>query len=118
MKQASFLKAAVLVAGIATVAAGCVTRERVVYTQPPPVVAAPGGEVVVSGPPPSQGVVESVTIAPDPTYLWIAGAWAWNGGWVWEPGHWAHRPHPGAVWIAPHYVYRGGRHVWARGYWK
>ena len=101
---------------IATLAAGCVVHERVVYTPAQP--AAPGGEIVVSGAPPNQGVVESVTVSPDPAILWIPGAWVWNAGWVWEPGHYARRPHPGAVWIAPHYVYRGGRHYWARGYWR
>ncbi len=102
-------------------ASGCVVREEVRYRNPPPPVVVgeppPGGEVVVAEPSPAP-LVESVTIAPDPTYVWVGGVWVWRGGWVWQPGHWAHPPRHGAVWIAPHYVYRGGRHYWVRGYWK
>jgi hypothetical protein len=101
-------------------ASGCVVREDVAYRPPPPgVVTAPppGGEVVVSEAPPAP-VVESVTIAPDPTFVWVGGAWFWEGRWVWHPGHWQHPPHAHARWYGPHYEYRGGRHVWVRGYWR
>ena len=110
-------------AGTALLASGCVVREDVRYRNPPPpVVAEPGpppagGEIVVSGAPPAP-IVETVTIAPDPVSIWIGGAWIWRGGWVWAPGHWERPPHRGAVWFAPHYAYRGGRHVWVRGYWR
>ncbi len=37
-------------------------------------------------------VVEQVVVAPDPGFIWIAGAWVWFGDrWVWHPGYW-HRP--------------------------
>jgi hypothetical protein len=68
--------------------------------------AAPqGGEVVVSeAPPPPPS--ETVVVAPGPGYVWVAGAWVWNGRWVWEAGHWAYPPYYGAVWVGP---------VWVRG---
>ncbi|HWF20099.1 MAG TPA: hypothetical protein VG754_12590 [Verrucomicrobiae bacterium] len=103
--------------GIATLASGCVVRERVVYSPPLNGAPPPGGEVVVNEPPPAP-LVESYTVAPDPTFVWVGGVWIWRGGWIWEPGHWAHPPRPGAVWIGPRYVFRGGRHVWVRGYWR
>ena len=121
--KTSLLKPVFLIAGTAVLATGCVVREEVRYRQPgppPPVIVtqpAPGGEVVVTEAPPPP-VVESVTIAPDPTFVWVGGAWIWRGGWVWEPGRWARPPHRGAVWFKPHYEYRGGRHVWVRGYWR
>ncbi len=117
-----FLKPVLLTAGVSLLATGCVVREEVRYRNPPPaVVVQPGpvasGEVVVNGAPPDP-IVEVQPLAPDPTFVWIGGFWAWHGRWVWEAGHWGHPPHPGAVWYGPHYVYRGGRHVWVRGYWR
>lgn len=73
-------------------------------------------EVVVDGPPPAP-LVDEVTISPGPDFLWIPGVWVWNGRWVWEHGHWGHRPHPGAVWVPHRYAYRNGRHVFIRGHW-
>ncbi|HEX3797484.1 MAG TPA: hypothetical protein VH413_02190 [Verrucomicrobiae bacterium] len=113
MKRSTWLKPVLLLASASLLATGCVYR-RVVYTPPPPPVA---GEVVVPAAPPPP-VVESVTITPAPGYVWVAGAYSWEGRWVWEPGHWAHPPRPGAVWIIGGYAYRGGRHVWVRGYWR
>lgn len=119
--KTSLLKPVFLIASTAVLASGCVVREEVRYRQPgpppPAVVAAPAGEVVVTEAPPPP-IVESVTIAPDPTFVWVGGAWIWRGGWVWGPGHWERPPRRGAVWVGPRYVYRGGRHVWARGYWR
>src|SRR5579884_1488592 len=90
MKQSSLLKAVLLISGTAILASGCVYRERTVYTAPPPTVATtPGPEVTVTGPPPAPAVVESQTTIvapPDPTFVWVGGAWVWGvGGWVWAP---------------------------------
>jgi hypothetical protein len=56
--------------------------------------------------------------APSPDYVWIGGDWVWNGGWVWDAGHWAYPPYPGAIWFhggwgpGP----RGYHHL--RGHWR
>jgi len=102
-------------------ASGCVVRE-VRYQSPPPpaVVVQPGpvgSEVYVDSAPPPP-IVESVTVAPDPAFIWIGGFWGWEGRWVWHAGYWGRPPHRGAVWIGPHYAFRGGRHVWVRGGWR
>lgn len=101
--------------GLTLLTGGCVVRERVVYRALP---GAVGAEVEVGTPPPAP-LAETVTLAPDPTYLWIGGVWVWGGGvWRWEGGHWGRPSHPGAVWVPHRYVYRGGRHIWVRGGWR
>jgi hypothetical protein len=101
--------------------AGCVVRGTVGYQSPPPVSVdasvGVGGEVVVDSAPPPL-IAEQMTVAPGPDYLWIGGGWVWNGRWVWDRGHWGHRPRAGAVWMPHHYVYRNGRHVFVRGGWR
>jgi len=120
MKNSPHGKAIILATlAAALLTAGCVVRERT-YVRPVPVGAevSVGGEVDVAGPPPPP-VVETVTVAPDPSFVWIGGVYVWGGGgWRWERGHWARPPHPGAVWVPHRYVYRGGRHVWVRGGWR
>src|SRR4051812_29232141 len=119
MSKLSLLKPVLLTGATTLFFAGCVTHEvryvdRPVAVAAQPAPAAPGSEVVVSGPPPAP-IQETITVAPDPTYVWIGGAWAWGPrGWVWGPGHWGPRPHYGAVWVGPRYVYRGGHHVYVR----
>lgn len=121
MKKMDFVKSTMLAAGLVLLAAGCVVREEVRYRTPPTTVVAqpgiPGTEVVVTDAPPTP-IVETVTVAPSPGFIWIGGAWVWHAGWVWEPGHWAHPPRPGAVWVPHRYAYRGGRHMIVRGYWR
>ena len=73
-------------------------------------------EVEVDQAPPAL-YVEEVGVAPGPGFVWIGGFWGWNGHWVWQAGHWGHPPRRGALWVAPRYVFRGGRHVYVRGYW-
>jgi hypothetical protein len=120
MNKSLFLKPVLAIAGASLLATGCVVGVRgprvgVAVVAPAPVVVA--GEVEVGGAPPAP-VVETVTVAPDPAFVWIGGAYIWRGGWVWEPGHWARPPHRGAVWVAHRYVYHNGRHVFVRGYWR
>jgi hypothetical protein len=113
-------KSVLVIGGASLLASGCVTREEVRYRHGPPPVVVEGsgpGEVVVSDAPPAP-IVETAIPAPDPGFVWVGGVWVWQGGWVWNPGHWARPPHPGAIWFEPHYVRRGGRHVWVRGYWR
>jgi hypothetical protein len=120
MNKSSLLKPILLIAGASLLTTGCIYRREVYGTPPPPpgaVVVQPGAEVTVAEPPPPP-IVESVTITPVPGYVWIDGAYLWQGRWVWEPGHWARPPRVGAVWIANRYELRGGRRVWVRGYWR
>jgi hypothetical protein len=119
MKKSLLIRPILVIAGASLLATGCVVREEVGYRGPRArvEVAAPVAEVEVGGAPPAP-VVESVTVAPDPAFIWIGGAYMWRGGWVWEPGHWARPPHPGAIWVPHRYVFRNGRHVWVRGYWR
>src|SRR5882724_6640122 len=100
MKTTGFHTAIILIFGGSLLVAGCVVRERVAY-QSPPVYAGPGvvgGEVEGAEPPPAP-IIESVTVAPGPEFIWIGGNWAWGGGrWNWERGRWARPPHAGARW--------------------
>ena len=116
MKIIPILSSSVLIGTGLLLVSGCVVRERVVYRQGPP-PAAVGGEVVVDEAPPAP-IVETVTVAPGPGFVWIGGNWVWRGHWAWEGGRWAHPPRPGAVWVAHRYEYRNGVHVFVRGGWR
>jgi len=116
MKNSNLLKI-VLVTASLPLFAGCVEREVVYRDRPAP----PPGEIVVDetpAPPPLQ--TEVITVAPGPLDLWFwaPGCWEWRGHWVWFGGHWAARPHPGAVWIGSHWGVRGHHRVWVRGGWR
>jgi len=105
-----------LVAIGSLLATSCVVRERdVIRTAPPAGVV--NGEIVVTAAPPAP-MVETVTVSPGPAFVWIGGNWVWHNRWVWERGHWSRPPRPGAVWVAHHYEYRNGVHVFIRGGWK
>jgi hypothetical protein len=111
------LRAAAGAAALASVLA--LTSGCVVAVRPAPVVYAPApGEVVVTEEPPAP-YAEVVGVAPGPGYLWIGGYYHWSGArWVWYAGHYERPPHPGAVWVRPRYVVRGGTRVYVRGYWR
>jgi hypothetical protein len=79
-------------------------------------------EVVVEGPPPTAPavVVETQPPPPSPEHVWIVGYHRWDGPthrYVWIPGRYERRPHPGAQWKPAHWEPRGGRHVWIEGNW-
>ena len=104
-----------LVAASSLLMTGCVVRERRVYHHAPPAYVST--EVTVTEAPPPM-VVETVTVAPGPGFVWIRGGWVWRNHWVWERGHWANPPRPGAIWVDPHYEYRHGAHVFICGGWR
>ena len=115
------IKSVIGLVGASLLVTGCVVRERTVYRPgpPPPPAGESYNEVDVSGPPPPDQTDVVVGVAPGPDFIWVGGFWGWGpGGWMWHRGNWAHRPHRGAVWDRPHYVFRGGRHVWVRGGWR
>jgi hypothetical protein len=125
MKKTALFKSLFLASASSLLVSGCVVRERVVYRPPPPppapVVVVPepvvAGEIFVTAAPPPP-IVEQVTVSPGPAFVWIGGNWVWHGKWMWERGHWARPPHPGAVWVPHRYVYRNGRHVFINGGWR
>ena len=76
--------------------------------------------ITVSKPlPPPRPYVVTRPVRPRHNCTWVNGHWHWNGrAWAWKKGHWAHCPHPGAVWVAPRVVrVRGGCH-YSPGYWR
>src|SRR5580692_9599162 len=86
MKKSALLKVALLICATSFFAGGCA-----IYPGEP--VATVGAEVDVAGDPPAT-IVEDVPPAPGIGFVWVGGAWAWNGGWVWERGHWDRPPQP------------------------
>jgi len=110
MKKSTLLKMALLIFAASLLTCGCV-----VY--PNGQVAAVGAEVDVAGDPPPL-IVEDPPPCPGVGFVWIGGAWAWHGSWVWERGHWDQPPHPGAVWVPHRYVTENGRHKFVRGGWR
>ncbi|MDE1901725.1 MAG: YXWGXW repeat-containing protein [Alphaproteobacteria bacterium] len=56
------------------------------------------------GTPPPAPIVEAIPVAPGPEAIWAwhPGHWHWiDDRYVWIPGHYAKRPHPGAHWVPP-----------------
>jgi hypothetical protein len=131
MKTSMLFKSVLIIGTGSLLATGCVTRERTVYRQPPPpayvATPAPAQQVIVSEAPPQEVVVTEAPPAiiverpphrPGPDFVWIGGAWAWHGRWVWEHGRWDRPPHPGAVWRPHRYEYHNGVHVFISGGWS
>jgi hypothetical protein len=79
--------------------------------------AGPAGGVVVSSPPPVVQT-EAIPVAPAPDYVWIDGAWVWNGAWVWRPGYWARRPFPLARWEPGRWEHWHRGYRWHEGRWR
>jgi hypothetical protein len=80
---------------------------RVVVAQPPPMPPPPTPDVVVA--------------QPAPQAVWLAGYWAYTGQgsrYVWVPGHWEIPPPQYRVYVAPHWVNRGGGYAYVQGYWR
>jgi hypothetical protein len=105
---------------------GCIyegpPRRVVIVRRPAPVIVEEGAypvgsEIMVDQAPPPP-LEEVVPASPGVDFVWISGVWVWEGRWVWSPGHWAHPPRPGAVWVPFHYEFRNGTHVFIRGGWR
>jgi hypothetical protein len=79
-------------------------------------------EVVVQGqppPPPPPQTEPPPPPAPGPDYFYVAGYHRWDGhAYIWVPGRYERRPHPGAQWRAAHWEARGNGHVWIEGNWE
>jgi hypothetical protein len=86
----------------------------------PPPGPAIAGEAIVQEAPPAPIAERRPRHPPGPDFFWIAGHWAWNGGWVWQPGRFEHRPHdhPGTRWEAGRWDRRGNGYIWIEGGWR
>jgi hypothetical protein len=110
MKNFALVKMLSLVWAASLFTCGCVV-------DPNAPVATLGTEVHVPGEPPLD-ILEAVPPCPGADFVWIGGAWGWQGRWVWEKGHWDRPPNPGAVWVPHQYASRNGSHVFIRGGWR
>ena len=80
---------------------------------PPP----PGVVYVRRSPPAAQ--IEVVGTAPGPDFVWIRGYHRWDGAaYVWVPGRWERRPHPGARWVDGRWVHHRNGWYWREGRWR
>ena len=69
-----------------------------------------------TAPPPP--LVETITVAPAPRVVWVAGYWMWNNTqWIWIPGSWQMRPSANVRWRAPEWRVRGSVHILVPGGW-
>jgi hypothetical protein len=68
---------------------------------------------------PPAPIVETVPVAPGPTYYWVPGFWVWDGrDYVWRHGHYALPPHPYTVWVPGHWSHRSKGWYWVPGHWR
>jgi hypothetical protein len=82
-------------------------------------VELPGFEIRIGhrAPPPLRQ--ERRMHSPGRGYIWIAGAWDWQGNdWVWIPGRWDRPADRGVRWIAPHYRRESRGWVYEPGHWS
>jgi hypothetical protein len=122
MKKSTSLKSLVAAAVALPLFAGCMS--------PPPVAiapqVAPGNGVYAGAPtqPPPADQKDVIPSAPGPVTLWyfINGYWDWRGQYVWVPGHWRTRPHPGDIWLSGKWVEQNNQtnsiYVWQSGHWR
>lgn len=103
-----------IVAAALPVFAGCATRHEVVYTQQPA-----GQTIIVQHPTEPPAVrMETIPSAPDPSDIWVRGAWDWRTDhWVWIPGHWE-QPNVGHEWVPGHWQPVGNGYEWVPGQWR
>jgi len=106
----------VLAAFGSLVLCGCYQERQGPVAQPPPPPEEGAAITVQTAPPPPPA--ETVVVSPGPEYIWIRGAWEWQGRWVWEPGRWVVPPRPGIVWVRGHWARRYGGWVWVPGHWR
>ena len=74
--------------------------------------------------PPPKNQKDVIPAAPGSRTLWyfIDGHWEWRGQYVWVPGHWRSRPHPGDIWLPGKWVEQNNQtntvYVWHGGKWR
>ncbi|MFZ6875675.1 hypothetical protein ACO0LF_26715 [Undibacterium sp. Di27W] len=120
MKTLPLSLSAIAVAAMMT---GCVVAPRPhYYAQPQPVyvpqpVYAQPNVVVVEAAPPAP-YAEVIGVAPTPGYIWIGGAWFWEGGrHVWHRGYWS-APRSGHFWVEHRWEQVGHSWHFREGHWE
>ena len=81
-------------------------------------VDLPGVEIRVgqTAPPPIRH--EKKPHRPGSDYVWIPGAWDWQGSrWAWVGGRWERPAYAHAHWVAPHYRREGDGWRYEPGRW-
>jgi hypothetical protein len=79
----------------------------------------PGVEIRVghTAPPPLRH--EKKPHRPGSDYVWIGGAWDWQGNdWAWVPGRWERPAYHHATWVAPRYHREGEAWRYEPGHWN
>jgi hypothetical protein len=123
MKNLISLKSLFPAAFALTLFAGCASKPPVDVA---PQAVAPTEGVYVGQPtqPPPPNQKDVIPIPPGPRTLWyfINGYWDWRGQYVWVPGHWRTRPHPGDIWLPGEWVQQNNQtntvYVWQGGHWR
>jgi hypothetical protein len=110
MKKAVLMVAALLAGAGLCLTVGCAV-------QPVGPQAQARTEVEATSDPPAM-IMEAAPASPGLSYVWVPGAWVWDGSWVWVHGRWQIPPRPGAVWVPHRYENRAGRHLFIRGGWQ
>lgn len=130
---------ALLLLGVATLGAGCVssgptprhaptvaytpprTYVRTTFDAPRQVYEAQAPLYVVAEPPPLPAPPrEVVAVRPAREAVWVAGYYAYVGGdrYEWIPGHWEIPPGRGRNFDRPRWERRGNTYVYLRGGWR
>jgi len=105
--------------------AGCMAKPPVdVAPQVAPTEGTYAGQPTQPPPPDQKDIIP---VCPGPRTLWyfINGYWDWRGQYVWVPGHWRTRPHPGDIWLAGEWMQQTNQinqtntvYVWKGGHWR
>lgn len=82
-------------------------------------VDLPGVEIRVGHTAPPRVRRERRPRRPGAGYVWLAGAWDWQGSdWVWVPGRWERPAYRRARWISPRYRREGRAWRYEPGHWS
>jgi hypothetical protein len=122
MKNSTLIKILPL-AAVLSLFAGCMTRPVNVGPQ---VATADDMNVGQPTQAPPENQRDIIPPCPGSVALWyfIDGHWDWRGNWVWVPGHWRTRPHPGDIWLRGKWVEQTNTatqtnvYVWQKGHWR
>jgi len=85
----------------------------------PALAESPGPliEIRIGSTRPPPRVIEVRSSRPSPGFVWVEGAWDWQGDWVWLPGHWEHAER-NVYWVRPRYTPEYGQWRYAPGHWS
>ena len=82
-------------------------------------VDLPGIEIRVGHVAPPRLRYERRPHRPGPEYVWLAGAWDWQGtGWIWVPGRWDRPAERGVKWVVPRYRREDTGWRYEPGHWS